>query len=198
MLTPNFRLTADCATWQISTMKHLWEDTSENRQLVQFQALNQILILPVSNCRLTSMGFYSWLLKRLFWVCLLGSANPVIISDISEIDLSKQRAQSSLAIGRTEDYRLSTTSHDSGFTSHEQIDHSRTNRKADNLELNQILVLSLLYIWLSPKKSTATIDQPSDPISPETSPKSTTGGQPASSIRSIFRSFQFTSTSTRT
>ena len=66
--------------------------------------------------------------KSPFWMCLLGSANPVIISDISEIDLPKQRAQSSLAIGRTEDYRLSTTSHDSGFTSHEQIDHSRTNR----------------------------------------------------------------------
>ena len=64
-------------------------------------------------------------------MCLLGSANPVIISDISEIDLPKQRAQSSLAIGRTEDYRLSTTSHDSGFTSHEQIDQSRTNRNAE-------------------------------------------------------------------
>lgn len=58
-----------------------------------------------------------------------GSANPVIISDINEIDstLPKQRAQSSLALIRPEDYRLSTTSHDSGFTSHEQIDIQRTN-----------------------------------------------------------------------
>ena len=46
----------------------------------------------------------------------VGSANPVIISDINEIDstLPKQRAQSSLALIRPEDYRLSTTSHDSG------------------------------------------------------------------------------------
>lgn len=56
-----------------------------------------------------------------------GSANPVIIADINEINDHKQRAQSSLAISRSDDYRLSTTSHDSGFTSHEQIDVTRTH-----------------------------------------------------------------------